>query len=197
MIFSMKKILFIFGLLLSGCATQSPPANFYVLSASAEMTRTAHPKLMIGVGPVSIADYLDRSQIVRRDTDVRLQMDEFNRWAGDHRKNIGAVLADNLARIIGSEAVLPFPWPSSLELDYRIIVDVTRFEATADNVVVLDVQWQLFDGAANKLLTIKRSHIKTVAKEGNHAAQVAAQNRALVKLSEMVADEIISVAAGR
>lgn len=193
----MKKILFLLALLLSGCASQSPPSTFYVLSARAETAPTSHSPLMVGVGPVSIADYLDRSQIVRRDTGVRLQMDEFNRWAGDHRKNISSVLADNLARTIGSEAVLSFPWSSSLELDYQIVVDVFRFDAAADNVVVLDVQWQLFDGGNNKLLSVQRSHIKAAAAEAGLAAQVEAQNQALVKLAEVMAEKIMSLSADR
>ena len=182
--------------LLSGCATQSPPAHFYVLSAKAQTAQAAHPGLVVGIGPVSIADYLDRNQIVRRDTDVQLQMDEFNRWAGDHRKNITTVLADNLSRILGSEAVLPYPWASTLDLDYQIVVDVSRFDATSENRVVLDVQWQLFDGRTNKLLNVRRSHIETTVANNSHAAQVEAQNQALVSLGQILAKSLVSMTTG-
>ena len=179
--------------ILSGCATQSPPAHFYVLSAKAQTAQAAHPGLVVGIGPVSIADYLDRNQIVRRDTDVQLQMDEFNRWAGDHRKNITTVLADNLSRILGSEAVLPYPWASTLDLDYQIVVDVSRFDATSANRVVLDVQWQLFDGRTNKLLRIQRTRLETVAEGSSYSAQVEAQNQALVKFGQILAKSLISL----
>ncbi len=179
--------------ILSGCATQSPPAHFYVLSAKAQTAQAAHPGLVVGIGPVSIADYLDRNQIVRRDTDVQLQMDEFNRWAGDHRKNITTVLADNLSRILGSEAVLPYPWASTLDLDYQIVVDVSRFDATSENRVVLDVQWQLFDGRTNKLLRIQRTRLETIAEGSSYSAQVEAQNQALVKFGQILAKSLISL----
>jgi len=185
MIIHMKILLLIFGLLLGGCAYQSPPASFFVLNAQAEVS-AAQSGLLVGVGPVVLADYLDRNQIVRRDTEVRLQMDEFNRWAGDHKKNITAVLAENLARITGADGVLAYPWASSLELDYQVVVDINRFDAGRENLIVLNAQWQLL-GKSGKLLQVQRSHIETRAADGSHEAQVKAQSQALAELGEIIA----------
>ncbi len=186
MIPHMKIPLLIFALLLGGCAYQSPPASFFVLSPQAEASPATRSDLLLGVGPVHLADYLDRNQIVRRDTEVRLRMDEFNRWAGDHRKNITAVLAENLARTLGSDGVLAYPWASSLDLDYQVVVDIRRFDAGADNLVVLEAQWQLLS-APGKLLRLRRSHIEIQAADSSHEAQVEAQSQALAALGELIA----------
>ncbi len=194
MILSMKILLLLVMALLGGCATQSPPASFFVLSAQAQAARAAHSDLLIGVGPVDLADYLDRNQIVRRDTEVRLQLDEFNRWAGDHGKNITTVLAENLARLLGSDGVLPYPWASSLDLDYQVIVDINRFDAGRDNRVTLDAQWQLFAKQPSKLLKIQRSHIETHATDGSQEALVNAQSQALVELGKLIAAAVQAAA---
>ncbi|WP_456379845.1 PqiC family protein [Thiolapillus sp.] len=190
----MKMLLLISGLLLGGCAYQSPPASFFVLSAQAEASPAAYSELLLGVGPVNLADYLDRNQIVRRDTEVRLQLDEFNRWAGDHGKNITAVLAENLARITGSDGVLAHPWASSLDPDYQVVVDISRFDAGQENLIVLDAQWQLFR-KPNQLLQIRRSYIEIQASGDSYEAQVKAQSRALAELGKIIA-AAVQVAAG-
>ncbi len=193
MIPQMKILLLISGLLLGGCAYQSPPASFFVLSAQAEASSVTHSDLLLGVGPVNLADYLDRNQIVRRDTEVRLQMDEFNRWAGDHGKNITAVLAENLARILGSDGVFPYPWPSSLDLDYQVVVDIRRFDAGPENLIVLDAQWQLFR-KPKQLLQVRRSYIEIRASGDSHEAQVKAQSRALAELGKITAAAVQAAA---
>jgi len=186
MIPHMKIPLLIFALLLGGCAYQSPPASFFVLSPQAEASPATRSGLLLGVGPVNLADYLDRNQIVRRDTEVRLRMDEFNRWAGDHGKNITAVLAENLARTLGSDGVLAYPWTSSLDLDYQVVVDIKRFDAGPDNLVVLEAQWQLLR-EPRQLLQLRRSHIEIRAADNSHEAQVKAQSQALAELGKAIA----------
>ncbi|WP_456407310.1 PqiC family protein [Thiolapillus sp.] len=181
-------------LLLGGCATQSPPASFYVLSARAEAVSPASADLLVGVGPVNLADYLDRSQIVRRHTDVQLRMDEFNRWAGDLGKNITTVLAENLSRSLGSAGVLPYPWPSALELDYQVLVDISRFDAEQGGLIVLEAQWQLLSKQPHKLLQVQRSHIETRAVDASHEAQVEAQSQALAELGRIIAAAIRAAA---
>jgi len=190
----MKILLSLLVMLLGGCAYQSPSSSFYVLSPRAQAAQPVQPGLLLGIGPVNLADYLDRSQIVRRNSDVSLKMDEFNRWAGDHGKNITRVLAEDLARILGSEGVLPYPWSSSLDLDYQVLVDINRFDASPGNLVVLDAQWQLFRKHPDSLLQVKRSHIEIRATDDSNEAQVEAQSQALAELAEIIAAAVKSAA---
>ena len=183
----MRILIVLFVLSAAGCAYQSPSSNFYVLSPRAQPGPPVQADLLLGVGPVNIADYLDRSQIVRRQSDVSLRLDEFNRWAGDYGKNITTVLAYDLARILGSEGVLPYPWSSSINLDYQVLLDISRFDTGPDNRVILDVQWQLFRKHPDKLLLTKRSHIETQASNDSLEAQVQAQSEALAQMGAVIA----------
>jgi len=183
----MKTLFLLYIVLLAGCAAQSPPSRFFILGPVAEPATTRYANLLVGVGPVDLADYLNRNQMVHRDTEVRLQLDEFDRWAGDHGKNITTVLAENLARLLGSDGVLPYPWSSSLDLDYQVVVAIRRFDAGRDNRVILDAQWQLFGKQPQKLLAIQRSHIEVPATDGSQEALVNAQSQALARLGKVIA----------
>ena len=191
----MKKtlIFFLLPLLLTACATQSPPANFYVLTPLAQSGGKQMPEMLIGVGPVNLADYLDRSQLVSRSGEVGLKLDEFNRWAGGLDGNITQVLAENLSRLLGIDGVLAYPWSSGVDLNYQIILDISRFDVASDNRVVLDAQWQLFDQSRRKLLAVKRDHFEVPSRDQTRASAVLAQSEALARLAESLAKAIESV----
>ncbi|WP_456445342.1 PqiC family protein [Thiolapillus sp.] len=187
-----KLILLLIPFMLAACATQSPPANFYVLSPLSQPRSTPAPKMLVGVGPVNLAGYLDRNQLVSRSGTVSLQLDEFNRWAGDLGKNITQVLAENLSRSLSLDSVLAYPWSSGVDLDYQIILDVSRFDAAPDNTVILDAQWQLFDQRQRKLLSVQRGHFEVPRQDSGYAATVQAQSEALAQLADSLAQALVS-----
>jgi uncharacterized lipoprotein YmbA len=61
-------------LLLAGCATPSPPSRFYRLEGGSPPPAMPQPGVpgqtlpLIGLGPVQLASYLDRPQMVERST---------------------------------------------------------------------------------------------------------------------------------
>jgi len=179
-------------LLLGGCVSHSPPANFYVLTATAQPHDLSMPEMLIGVGPVNLADYLKRKQLVNRSSEVRLQLDEFNRWAGELDRNITRVMAENLSRLLSVDAVLPYPWSASLELDYQIVLDINRFDFDEHGKVVLDVQWLIFAQSQNKLIDVQRQHFALTVTGTSQEAQVKAQSEALARLSRALARAIQS-----
>ena len=75
-------------LLAASCAT---PKSFYVLTA--EGPAPAGGGTAIGVGPVSLAGYLDRTNLVFQEGGNRMSIAESHRWAGDLEENIARVTA--------------------------------------------------------------------------------------------------------
>ncbi|MCB1821939.1 MAG: membrane integrity-associated transporter subunit PqiC, partial [Candidatus Competibacteraceae bacterium] len=72
--------------MLAGCGS-TPPTAFYTLSPLSASLPTAQTSasrsdVTIGVGPVTVPEFLDRPQIVTRTTANRLDVDEFHRWGG-------------------------------------------------------------------------------------------------------------------
>jgi uncharacterized lipoprotein YmbA len=86
--------------LLTACAT-SAPTRFYVLSslpASGAESRNAKLEdcTAVGVGPVELPDYLDRTEIVTRVSPNKLELAQFDQWAESLESNFSLVLAENL-----------------------------------------------------------------------------------------------------
>ena len=174
-------------LLLGGCASRSPMSSFYVLSPAVGEAETAGTGFLVGIGPVRLPDYLNRSQLVRRSSDSRLEVDEFNRWAGDLTQNIQDVLAENLSRLLGSDRVLTHPWSGAIKVSRQLVLDIRRFEAGPGREVVLDLQWRLFDPGREGLIAMANEHIVMPLQGEDSAAMVRAQNAALAELSRRLA----------
>lgn len=116
----------------AGCAG-SPPTRFYVLTpvAGMEASDPAVPVkdgIAVGIRRVALPDYLDRPQIVTRSSPNTLDLAEFDRWAAPLGEAFPRMLAENLAGMIPSDRVTVFPWLRSVQPDYEVTVEVTRFE---------------------------------------------------------------------
>src|SRR3954465_9716490 len=96
-------------LTLTGCAGSGPPSRYDVLSATAPESERRPDGPAISVGPVTLAKYLDRPQIVTRPTPNELDVAEFDRWGGRLEDNVAQVLAEDLGRQLGTARVTVFP----------------------------------------------------------------------------------------
>jgi len=179
----------------AGCA-KSPPTRFYVLNAVAnpakEPAATAGENCVsIGVGPVTVSDYLDRPQIVTRVTPNELKLADFDHWAEPLNQMVSRVLADNLATVLCTKTVVIFPWKGSVPIDFQVEVGVIRLDGNVGSDAVLDAQWMVFSLKDTKKLLVSRKMTFTVPTGGmGYAAMVSAQSRALAELSREIAKSL-------
>jgi uncharacterized lipoprotein YmbA len=135
-------------LLLASCAS-SPPSSFYTLSplaAAGGPDADIHGgSLAIGIGPVTFPQFLDRPQIVTRDSANRLALDEFHRWGGTIQDDFLRVWSENLGFLLGTSRVLAAPSEVRIPLDFRIAAEVLAFEGIPGNEAVLKVRWSVLD----------------------------------------------------
>lgn len=163
-------------LALAACAGVSVPQHLYTLAAPApadgEALRPPAPGLVIGVGPVELADYLDRGELAVRGPGNEINLLEGHAWAGSLRDEFGAALGEALAGLLPGANVARYPWPSSLDVDYRLAVRVVRFEGGNDGTARLQARWTLRDGAGGVLAM--RSSLLVEPVSGPGAADLAA-----------------------
>lgn len=177
-------------LLACGCA-QGPPPNLYLLHAQADQRLAGVERgVTVGVGPVELPPYLDRPQIVTRDTDYRLQLSEAHQWAEPLKANVSRVVAVNLSNLLSSNRIYLVPRRQRTQLDFEVSIDVARFDGQLAKEVALDARWNLHDGDSGRLLLSKVSIIREVPHGGGYAALVAAKSRALRALSAEIAEAI-------
>ena len=87
------------------------PSTFYVLSAAATPAETVRPlNAKVGLGPVSLPDYLDRSELVTRLSDNQLAVSATERWAEPFEASLLRALGSNLDRLLRPEGRVDYPW---------------------------------------------------------------------------------------
>jgi uncharacterized protein len=177
-------------LTVAGCAG-SPPFNFYALTPWPVVPGEASlhgGDLGIGLGPVTFPGFLDRPQIVSRDPDNRLAMDEFNRWGGTLQDDFVRVWSENLVRLIGTSRIVIFPTEVRYPLDFRITADVLAFEGSATGEAVLKVRWSVLDPTLTEALAVaENTYRQPVRPPADRAALIAALSAALGAFSRDVA----------
>lgn len=174
-----------------GCLSVSPLPRSYLLSATAPASSAPRTSVAVGVGPVGIPAYLDRSSIVVRIGEGEVELSGEHRWAEPLRDGIGRTLAENLSAMIPTDAVAVFPWRTPWTVDYRVAVDILRFDGAPGRSVVLDARWRLLDAAGKELL-LRAAVLQESIADSTYAALVAAESRLLASLSRDIAAEIRS-----
>jgi uncharacterized protein len=176
----------------AGCAS-TPPAHFYVLSASALPVPTS-TRLAVAVGPVSVPAVVDRPEIVISTGVNEVQLDEFNRWAAPLRDNLARVIAENLVAILGTPRVTLFPQMPSADSDYRVAVEVQRFQSTLGNSATLDAVWIVRRAKDGKAQT-GRTNVHETVRDDSYNALAAAHSQAVAHVSQNIADAILALEA--
>jgi hypothetical protein len=181
-------------LFVSGCASTGP-SRYYTLSplqkAGIEMRRSeADQRLTIGIGPIRFPEYLERSEIVTRSNSNKIEISEFDLWAGSLEEDFGRVLSENLSILLSTERVTLFPQPKTLPLNYQVMMDVIRFDGSLGGDVSLMVRWMIMEGKEKKLVFIHKSSIIESSGAKGYEPMVAAQSRALERLSREIAEAI-------
>jgi uncharacterized lipoprotein YmbA len=174
-------------ILAAGCAT-TPPARLYSLSASATAAFISSD-LSVSVGPVSIPAAVDRPQIVVATAANHVQLEDFNRWASPLQENLSSVIAQNLAALLGSSRVTRFPKTSSADADFRVAIEVTRFESVPGQWATLDAAWTVrrtVDGVAQT----QRTSVREPVHDNSFESLAAAHSRAAARLSQDIAGAI-------
>jgi uncharacterized lipoprotein YmbA len=186
----------------AGCSIGKPsrPADFYVLS-----TEPAQPvsgrqdpagPLLLGLGPLSLSDVFDRPQIVTRPDPNQVQLAEFDRWAGDLKKNLEQVLAENLMSRLNTDSVVAFPWSSRSEPDFQIAVHFFRLDGDVGQLARIEGVWRLLDGEKGCELAARRFKFEQQPAGSGYAEFVSAMSHALARLSQEIAEQVAAAEPG-
>lgn len=181
----------------AGCASTSTPASrFYTLAgtaAPAAPAAAARPGLAVDVGPVRVPALVDRPQIVVGAGANEVRLEEFHRWAVPLQEDLARVIADNLLALLGASRVSAFPQTTGADTgagaDYRVAIEVQRFESEPGASAALDAAWtvrRLKDGREHP----GRSGAREPVQDKSFEALAAAHSRAAARLSQDIAEII-------
>ena len=189
-------------LLLAGCGSSSQRVEYYTFNPLTGMQAEANTPvtdqiLSIGIGPVEIPQILDRPQIVTRSGPNKLNIDEFNRWAGRLDENFARVLAENISLLLDTDQVAVYPWQTDFKPRYRIALKINYFEGQWGKDVLLEAIWSVTEQQNQSTHSMRKTAVnEPLSAEPDYEALVAAHSRAIAQLSREIAQEIQRLQAG-
>jgi uncharacterized lipoprotein YmbA len=170
-------------------ACSSPTPRYYTLSAPEQPAAKA--LYSVTVGPVTVPESVDRPQLVLRTGANEVTIAEQSRWVESPRSQIPRVIAANLAQALGDAYVSAYPQGADGEADYRVTVDIQRFESTPGEAATIEALWTV--SAAKGKGGAPRSG-RSLAREPTQgrdfSALVAAHGRALASISRDIAEAV-------
>jgi uncharacterized lipoprotein YmbA len=191
-------------LALAGClGGQSPPTNFYMLSAlspspAGTSPASAEVHILIGLETVVVPEYLNRNEIVFNLDNTIYQLAEFNRWAEPLSENLTRVLEENLTNLLrGDSIAVILAAESSIPLDYRLEVDVLRLDGNLGDRVTLVAQWALLETEEDDLILMRRLVYQEPCADETYTEMILAESRTVEKLSRDMAVAIKEALANR
>lgn len=177
-----------------GCGT-SPPASFYTLSplSTAEMRsgkETALRSISVGIGPIRLPQYLARKEIVTRTDANKIDLAEFDLWGGSLQDDFSRNLLENLSNLLADSGISFYLLPGTGMVDYRVGVDVIRFDGAPGGDVVLIANWTIRKAQGNEVVRVQNSRVQEPTTGKSYEAMVEGMSRALGRLSREIGEGI-------
>jgi uncharacterized lipoprotein YmbA len=168
---------------LAGCSMHQP-VSLYQLDSGEPGQPKQSAGMAVVLGPVSVADYLQRETLLQRQSDGSLTAATDGRWAGSLSADIDQLLVRQLAWRLDSQRVVLAPGNTGFTPDVQVLLSITRLDSGTNQPAILDAQWRLLDRRGqvrdNRIVHLEQQHA------GSAAAQVQAQGQLLQKLAEQL-----------
>jgi uncharacterized lipoprotein YmbA len=172
----------LFAIACTGIGGPTPPSRFYLIEPLAQATGASGGPA-VGVGPIKVAEYLDRPQIVTRTSENRIELAEYDRWGEPLSESVSRVVAMNLGRLLGSERVMRHVWREA-DLDARVAIDLRRLDGPPGGPLALEAHWRVRrEGGVVEQVT----RIEEPVAGSDFEGLAAAASRALFALSKQIA----------
>src|SRR6478735_8541166 len=178
-----RFLILLAAILVAGCA--QPAKSFYVLTASGPVPSGGG--VGIGVGPVMLAEYLDRPNLVIQEAPNQLAVAESHRWAGELSASVARVTAANLGRLLHTGNVRTYPWQNDSEVRYQVTLDIRQLHSESDGFAVIEAGWRAYSLPDRRLKASKAFTSREPLESDGYNASVAAQSRLLERLAENIA----------
>ena len=166
-----------------GCSI-APPATFYQLQQSTTEAASRDNNITVLLGPLRVADYLQRENVLQREADGSLSLSQQARWAGSLQDDIGQLLLRQVSAQLGSSRIALYPDRVGIEAQAQVVLNISRLDSGVQQPAVLEAQWRLLDAKGSlrnsRVLRFEEAH------NGEVADQVRAQSQLLGQLSKQL-----------
>jgi uncharacterized lipoprotein YmbA len=173
----------------TGCGT-TPNSNYYLLNSSTSQAPVgSSPSL--GVGPITIPEYLNRNSFIYTLDGNKLHIAKFERWAEPLDTGIMRIIQLNLASLLNTQNVQSYPWSGKKRPEYGVEISVLILDAN-DTQATLTAEWHIYRPESNEIVIRRISELKQTMAEGSIVATdiEPAYSKLFFQLSEVIATAI-------
>ena len=171
---------------MAGCS--QPSKTYYVLTSTGPVPSGGGVSL--GIGPITLAEYIDRPNLVVQEAPNQLGVSEDHRWAGDLSASISRVMTANLGREMHTGNVRTYPWLRDDEIRYQITLDIRQFHSGEDGNAVIEAGWRVYSLPDRHLKASRTFTDREPLDADGYQAMVAAQSRLLGRLADNIASAL-------
>ena len=185
----MKRLVMVLALAVSACSLGGGGSKetFYVLSGpDAPAPAARADALAIAVGPVVVPESVDRAPMVLANSANNVDLNEEHRWAEPLKTAIPRIVGEHLMRLMNTQRVMTSRLGTGSEVDYRVALEVQRFDSSLTQGAAIDVLWTITGKRANPART-GRSSVREPASAATPEGVAAAHSRALAKVAADIA----------
>ena len=169
----------------AACASKAPPETHFYVFDSDIAQESARGDFTVGIGKVTVAPYLERSELMLQVGTHEVRPARYHRWAEPLQDGVRRYLRNELSTAIGSAV----DSDGHFRNDWTFIVDVAvdRLHGDLGGTVVLDATYSISNSDVQKRRRVTPSQLQTGT---GYAALVEAQERLLTDLASQVAADI-------
>lgn len=150
------------------------------------------PELGLVLGQVELPRYLDRAELVTRSGSHQLRVWNTVRWAGSLRNDVQRVVADDLARLLGTARVAVYPAEARFPVTHRVLLELLELGSAPGYPVVLRARWTIA-GPDGRALAVGATELEEPTASDSWQDYVAAHGTALAALTRELAERIAAL----
>jgi len=180
---------------LSACSSSGPATKYYALfpAGKEQLTVAADSgaKLpSIGIGPVKVAGYLDKSAIVSRTKDAKIIVSGYHAWAEPLSTSIPRIVASNLSTLLQKNNVIPFPWDMRNRPELQVQISVDQLDGIRGQSVTMEYRWFIYSNKEGKVLSEGREQLSQDLDSSSYEDYAKAINVLLTEASKTLAEKL-------
>lgn len=175
-------------------AATAEPGSSDAASPAARAPGHQRPDVHFGLGPIQLPGYLDTQSLVRTDASGRIQYVRDAYWGEPLADGFARALLHRTGARVGTSHAVAYPWYSTTRVDWKVPVDILRFEATGDGRAVLVARWSIERTSDNLVVAGGHSVFEETAGE-DAVLIVDALNRCIDRLADDIATTLTGPAA--
>lgn len=156
----------------------TPPPNTVI---------AANDDIVLSVGPVTLADVLNKSKITTGGEGGVFIRSEYHRWVGPVDRDFTRALVEQLIVELGTEKIVLYPNDNYFDPNYQVLIDVLAMDGNLAEDAKLTVRWTLVDRNGKRQPTTRHSQFRREPSDGSHRAWVRAQQENVQQLSVEIA----------